>query len=298
VVTAGGIAFLALTTNLAEVKQSIAGAAPLWSALAIALLIACFYFGAWRWRRLLLADGVDVGRREPLLIYYEAAFFGLFLPSAVGGDVFRGWRIHAAIGGTRKTVINLVVERVVGLTAIGSLGLIAVALAPPLGAGVLGGLLITSLAVIAGAVVLLTPAVGRVVSRIAARLHLARVSTALARISEQIGGYRQDRATLAAVLALSFAQHLVVTAAVGCAAVAVGIDLPLDVYVAAVPVLTILSLAPSIAGIGPREIGLAFVLESAGASPGASVAAAALLLAGILSRGLIGGAIYLLRRPR
>jgi hypothetical protein len=296
-VTGAGVAFLALTTDLGDAARAITGAAPGWALLALSLLTGCVYFSAWRWQRLLLCDEVEISRRELLLVYLESCFFGLFLPSAVGGDLFRGWRIHGAVGGTRRTAVNLVVERIVGVSSLGLLGLVAIPFASDLESKTYSGLVITSVVALAIAAVLLSPRVARIGSRIAGHLRLARISTLLRHIADQIHGYRRQRSLLPTVLALSVLQHLVATAALACAGMAVGLDLGFEIYLAAVPILSLVSLLPSIGGIGPREVSVAYVLESAGAGGGPAVAVAAVFLAAMVGRGLIGGLVYLTRRP-
>jgi hypothetical protein len=296
-VTGAGVAFLALTMDLGAAARAIAGAAPLWAALSLALLTACLYFSAWRWQLLLRCDGVDIDRRELLLVYLESSFFGLFLPSAVGGDLFRGWRIHGAVGGTRRTAVNLVVERIVGVASLGSLGLAAIALDPDIDTEAYSGLVIASLAALAFAAMILSPRVTRVVARVAMRLRLRRVATLLELIAEQIGGYRQRRALLPAVFALSALQHLLATVSLACAGLAIGLDLGFEIYLAAVPILSLVSLLPALGGIGPREVSVAYVIASAGADDGPAVAVAAVFLAAMVGRGLLGGLVYLARRP-
>jgi hypothetical protein len=296
-ITLAGVGFLAFTTDLGEVARSLAGVAPLWPAAALALVVASVFFSAWRWQRLLRCDGVQLGRLELLFIYLESTFFGLFLPSAVGGDLFRGWRVHTVAGGARRTAVNLAVERIVGVTSLGCLGLLAVALQPELETDTYSALVIASVGAIATTAVLLSPGTGRFFAAVAARLRLARISTVLERIADQIEGYRRQRSLLPAVLALSAMQHLVVAAGLMCAGLALELDLGFEIYLAAVPILSLVSLLPSIGGTGPREVSVAYVLESAGAPAGDAVAVATILLAALIARGLFGGLVYLARRP-
>lgn len=297
-VTGAGLAFLALTTDLGAAAGAIAGAAPHWALLSIGLLSGCLVFAAWRWQRLLACDGARIGGVELLLVYLESSFFGLLLPSSLGGDVFRAWRIRVAVGGTRRAVINLLVERIVGMSAVGLVALAALALRPPLGSATAAALAVVAVLVIGGSVILLTPSVARIACRLAERLRLARLAALLARTAEQIAGYRRDRGALPAVFVLSVVQHMVAAAGLWCAAAAVGATIDPGIALASIPIVVLLSLFPSIAGIGPREVGLAYVLSHAGATEATAVATAALFLAGIVARGLIGGAIYLVRRGR
>jgi hypothetical protein len=295
-VTAGGVAFLVLTTDVSEIADALSDAAPLASLGSVVLLTACLIFGALRWRLLLLADGADISSRELYLVYLEAGFFGLFLPSSLGGDVFRGWRVRRQVDGIQRIAVNLIVERIVGVGSLGILGLIAVALAGELDPTARHALAIASAAVLGATAVLLSPA-SWIAVWLARRVGLRGLGDRLADVAEQVAGYRHRRALLPAVFVCSILQHLIAVLAIQLAATAVGLDLGFLIPLASIPAVGLMGLFPSIAGIGPREVGLAWVLESGGADGGPAVAAATVVLGALIARGLLGGLIYLIRRP-
>jgi len=55
----------------------------------IGLQVICSY----RWQQLLRAEKVQEAFPRVLRLYFEGTFFSLFLPTSVGGDLVRGYRL-------------------------------------------------------------------------------------------------------------------------------------------------------------------------------------------------------------
>lgn len=73
---------------------------------------------AIKWRQLLGRAGARVPLRRFVSVYFSASFLVYCLPNTVGGDVYRGARIAAAMPGKRERVFaSLIMEKVVGLAA-------------------------------------------------------------------------------------------------------------------------------------------------------------------------------------
>jgi uncharacterized membrane protein YbhN (UPF0104 family) len=80
---------------------------------------------------------------------------------------------------------------------------------------------------------------------------------------------------------------------------ALGVALPMSVWFAVVPLVTLAMVVPlSINGVGVREGGLAFLLKSSGISTDAAVAIGLLWFLATILTGLIGGVLFLLDRSR
>ena len=74
---------------------------------------------AWRWRRLLDAQGFPVPLRRLTSSYLVASFFNNFLPSNIGGDVIRV-RDSARLTGTNTTtsLAVIAIDRILGFGAL------------------------------------------------------------------------------------------------------------------------------------------------------------------------------------
>src|SRR4051794_31515149 len=116
---------IALLVDWSEVRDAVSEGRWGWFAAAVGVLAAALVIGGLRWRLLLGAGGLLVGRAEALRAYFIGTFSNNFLPTGFGGDaaraliVGRGGSLVAA--GTTVTVDRL--------SAIGCLLLVAAAAA-------------------------------------------------------------------------------------------------------------------------------------------------------------------------
>ena len=72
---------------------------------------------ALKWQPLLRAVGIHIPLREVVLIYFEASFVGRALPTALGGDALRIYRVSKISGQTAAVVSAAAVEKIAGIIA-------------------------------------------------------------------------------------------------------------------------------------------------------------------------------------
>ncbi|MEK7205710.1 MAG: lysylphosphatidylglycerol synthase transmembrane domain-containing protein, partial [candidate division NC10 bacterium] len=82
-----------------------------------------------RWQRLLLAEGIRLPLWRLSLIYFEGAFFNLFLPTLIGGDIVRGYSIYKITRGHDASIASILVDRLSGFAALIVIALVALGLA-------------------------------------------------------------------------------------------------------------------------------------------------------------------------
>jgi len=232
---------------LARIRPSIAAA-------ALSLFVAAQGLSAlkWRWIAATLGCARAVGRH--LRLYFAAMFLSLFLPSLVGGDLFRAARLES--GGwrpSRGALASVFLERVTGLW-----GLLLVA-AAGLTVGGQPGL---------GVAAVVALFVGAVLARRWRRLAPATPAVLLASVLVQLL-YVAVHATLAAALGLELGWRawLWIAPAVG--------------LVASVPI--------SLGGLGPREWGYVALLQAVGVGGAAAAAFAFAWLVLVTTVSLTGG---------
>jgi len=228
------------------------------AAAALVLFVAAQGLSAFKWRWIATALGCARPIGHHLRLYFAAMFLSLFLPSLVGGDLFRAARLES--GGwrpSRGALASVFLERVTGLW--GLLMVAAVGLGAACG-GRLGAALVVTLCVVA------------ILARRWRRLAAATPEVLLVSVLVQLL-YVAVHATLAAALGLELGWRawLWIAPAVG--------------LVASLPV--------SLGGLGPREWGYLALLQAAGVggTPAAAFAFAWLLLVSAVS--LAGGLLLL-----
>ena len=195
-----------------------------------------------RWRILMAASGIPIGRPEALAECYRASALNTVLPGGVAGDVLRAWRQRArAPGGWRPAAGSVLADRMTGLCLF--LAAAAVVLA------------IQSAPVLAAAC-----AAGSLIAWSVARPQLRRLG-----LRERAGVWGWSAVALASLVGLT---------------VVVAVTLRVEEDAAAVATLGIALLAGmavplNLGGWGPREAAGALAALLIGAAPAVGVAVAA-----------------------
>src|SRR4029450_11226380 len=132
-VSAALLYFVLRSIDLPAFWLRVKGMNPAWILLALAAYAVTQSIGVWRWNRLLRAQHIEVEARRLTESIWVSMFFNNFLPSNIGGDFVRIADTAPAAGS--KTLANtiILVDRVLGLTA-----LVLVAAAGALVAQVIG----------------------------------------------------------------------------------------------------------------------------------------------------------------
>jgi len=245
----------------------------------------------FRWAALARPVGFDFRRRFFIWRFFEGSFFSLCLPSSIGGDVVKAYRLGDTAARRLLAGCTVVADRLTGLAALGvlaggalasrewSLGLwatVGVTLAL-LGAAMLCfWIAATSLDL----VLRMLPPGGR--------LH-GFVSSLLP--------YRREPLLLARAICWGLVVQMGGAASVGLIGRGLGIEQPPEVWFSVVPLVALAMVLPiSINGIGLRENALATLLAPFGVAAPQAVALGLLWFLATTLTGLIGGVLFLLDR--
>ncbi|WP_281826344.1 lysylphosphatidylglycerol synthase transmembrane domain-containing protein [Jannaschia rubra] len=295
-ICAGLLLWIVMSADLAAVWAVMSKADPLLLVLAVAMQVLGAAIVALRWQRLLAVRGVTPGFRYLWTSTVSAFFFRQFLPSVVGGDAIRSydaWRAGATPG---FTALSLVVDRLFGLlTLIGFAAVAAVSMRRVVEG--LPGLWLTTgiaLAIVGGGLALLM---------LPGQIPLpARSPARLRRIVEGMRAFDGARGIVGPCLGLSILLQVNVVTFYWVLSQALGLGVPYGAFYAIVPIAIFAMMAPfTINGIGVREVVFIFLLGLWGVDESMALAFAWTEFAVILAAGLIGGAVYAIRkgaRPR
>ena len=275
-----------------------------WSALGLALLAQAAAKIVWtvRWREILRANGLERGFWELVAAVLVGLFYNSFLPTAVGGDVVRGY--YAARGRERlaASYATVFVERAIGLICLAAMAAIAATAALVTGAlpqmrNALGWVAVIGF----GATVVGMGAFGwRGWRSILPGLNQAggRAVRFAACLVSAMDLFRQKATRRWWIVGTSFAlQVIAVFFHVACAR-AVGLDTPALTFFLIVPASVLVAMVPvTLNGLGLREGALVGLLISIGEPAGKAGAFAMLALLSASVFALAGGGINLFYRP-
>ncbi len=91
----------------------------------LGLAIAGIMLSAWKWQILLRMHGVDYSYIQLTRWYYTGSFVSVFLPTSIGGDVYRIYRTYRNPRSRMSSVLAVTVERITGLLALLFMGYVA-----------------------------------------------------------------------------------------------------------------------------------------------------------------------------
>lgn len=296
-VSAGLIWWILRGTNLGEIATAVRGANVFLLLLAFSLHLIGFIISAYRWRLLLRTRGSDASIPFLLESYIVGVFFNNFLPSTIGGDVYRAydsWRL----GQSKSSALAVVfVDRFLGLLALMLFALLALLgsneltasiplLSVWLGLGTLG--MVTF--------VWLIFAPPRWLPDFIAGLKLPFGGKILT-IVEAFLAFRGQRTALFKALALSILLQANVVLHYYLIATAINLPIPLLSFFLIIPLATVITMMPiSVNGIGVRENAYIFFFAPFAVLRPEAVAFAWIAYGMVVVQGVIGGIIYALRR--
>jgi uncharacterized protein (TIRG00374 family) len=261
---------------------------------AIVIVIAVI-----RWKTLLATQKIRLGTGTLTLSVLIGFFFNNFLPTTIGGDVFRTYDIAKRANipiGTSASVI--LIERFSGVVSASIYAITALFLGFTTIAGqsiVIPMIIFFSIVAIL-VFILLNPSIlrlGKLFDRFAA---LRRIKDRLRSAYDTLRSFKQYKTALVKTLVYSFLMQFAIILNYYFIGLALGIELELITYVFISPIVATISMIPvSIGGIGLRENTLVFILISMGVSSEVAGIHSLLVFFMLVLIGIIGGIVYLVR---
>ena len=257
--------------------------------LGLGLFVQCL--AAIRWAVL----ARPIGFQEPLSVFirrfFEGQFFSLCLPTSIGGDVVKAYRLSGTTRGRVLAGCTVLADRLAGLSALGVIAISALisnqaslSLLPTL---LIGGVLLA--AVLAPARLI----VGNLET-------LAKFLPSHPGVQGVVTGllpYQRRPGLIVSAIIWSLLVQMGGSLVVDAVGKSIGADLPVSVWFAAVPLVALAMVLPiSISGVGIREGGLAVLLAPYGVPPEKAVAIGILWFLVTIVCGLVGGVMFLADR--
>ncbi|MBA7472418.1 hypothetical protein ES707_07744 [subsurface metagenome] len=267
------------------------------------LSLSTHIFGIWitavRWSTLLGTQKVKLGTTTLTLTVLIGFFFNNFLPTSIGGDVFRTYDAAKKANIPIETSASIIiVERFSGIISASTYAIIALFL----GFTAIGNrsfiipVIIFFTICIIIAFFILNPSILRLNKLINKIKFLKKVKEKLANVYFTFLSFKKFKWVLVRVMIYSFLLQFAVILNYFLAAKSLGINLNLTAFIFTVPVVTIIAMVPiSIGGIGIRENTLVFIMTAIGVGGEQAALCALLIFLMLIFIGIIGGIIYSIR---
>lgn len=288
--------------NIGDIRAAIIQADPGLLALAFALNVIGYLMCSWRWQLLLRAQQFAVPLIELIRAYTIGIFFNSFLPGVMSGDLMRAMDISDRVPSYTRSFLILFVERLTGMFGLLLLAVIAL---PVIGwdmvarTGIGWMLLGVAGVLVALTAIFLSRHMRAAASRLGRRRLFGWMSGIMERINETSMVFAARMRVVYCCVGISFVFQANVVLHYWLIGVALGIDLPLSVYFAIIPVSLFAMMIPaSVNGIGIREQAFLFLFGQFGVAAELAVSLAWIAFAMVMVQALVGGIVFALRRKR
>jgi len=248
--------------------------------------------GAWRWRILLVFRDHSVSIVDLTKFYFIGAFFGFFLPTAVGGDVGRGYYLCTRGVGKAEAIASMVFERLCGVASLIFLSLLALTIGGwgRIESGVGRLVLVMGIGFVALVFIL-----GRLegLERVTPSAWRGRLAGGV-RFFRGLGEYARAPRVLAGVFMTSVVFQLIGILAIYMISLSLGCEAGLGDFVFLVPIVAIVSMLPvSLNGLGVREGAFVYLFAAQCMTKETAVAVSALFLLQTVLQGLLGSVVFI-----
>lgn len=285
--------------NLAKTGAKIANSDPKWILAAGGLHIIGLLLSAYRWQLLLAAQQVEAPLWDLLKSYLIGGFFNNFLPTRVGGDVYRLVDSKKYTGSLLRPAAVIVVERLSGIYGLLLIGVTAVAFYPRFEEVKALAVALFVLTIIGFVAILSFYGSERFagwLKKIAAMLP-AKISAKALSMFDSFWHFSKSKATVfyAFVLGILLQFNVILYYFF----IARGLNVPIGLQEASIvmPILICIQLLPLTPnGIGVREFSYIYLMKPFGVSPDQAVAFSFWDYILTFAYGLIGGLLFLLRK--
>ncbi len=110
--------FLSRGIDFAEAGRRLAAIDPLMLAGAAGVMLVQICVGGQRWRLVLSAIGAEISIFKAIQLFYIGVFFSQALPSSVGGDAVRMFKVYKLGMELRNAINGVLLERAVTVVAL------------------------------------------------------------------------------------------------------------------------------------------------------------------------------------
>ncbi len=299
IVTAAMLAWIFTQVDLRSVGGVLAQADLRWLVLGVGVNLLSVVFAAWRWQRVLVGLGFVQRLPRMVRLVLSGAFFNMFLPSSVGGDVMKMVLIAPDVSRREVAISSVLMDRVIGLAVTIGVGLVAVLLLPQVWdePAVLATLALAVVIFCGGMITLFNRGLIDLAGRIAPKFIWNRLGDTVLRVHESLMLIGQNPRILLQTSAISVLRQLVICLSVYFASRAFGMQVSPLVFFATVPIAVAITALPvAINGLGIQDNALIFLLGATGVTAVEALSLSIFLHALRNGIGLLGGIIFAFTR--
>ncbi|MFH1381064.1 MAG: lysylphosphatidylglycerol synthase transmembrane domain-containing protein [Candidatus Omnitrophota bacterium] len=295
VVSIGLIVFLvwSMRGNLPHVLKALASMNYVFFAFAIVLFMVNVVLLSLRLNLLFGAEGLKISFGRVVQLTYVGYFFNNVMPSAVGGDIVKAYYANKSTNQTAKSFIAVFMDRFIGFFSFILIALFALLWS-------WGNIDITIKKIVFtfaffGFIIFLAAlnaSVAKPILKLLSRLHLWKIGEKLSKVYKAVHEYRNKKGVMLGVVLISLICQVIYFLIVYILSKSLNINLALKMIFLFMPIVSIVSLLPSLGGLGLREGAIVALFGSIIGNDNA-FSISILLLMTLFAISIIGAFIYL-----
>lgn len=244
-----------------------------------------------RLRLLIEAQGITVTLKEALSLTFVGYFFNNFLPTSIGGDVAKAYYLSKKTDNKTGSYASVFVDRVIGLFTMIFMAFLALFFVEE---GVVDSTLryIIYTITLSSIVFIMLMTNRKLVQKFSFLFFIINpVKEKLRKVYEVIHRYQYQKIIMLKAFLISFVSQILFFTSLGVAALSIGSRIPAKDLLIKMPIVSMMSLLPSINGLGLRE-GSTVVLFGPLIGSDKAFAVSILWLLILLCISIMGGLIY------
>ncbi len=272
----------------------------LWYVISAFLFeVAAILLMALRWKKLLSGYGHTIGFQRLSGFYLIGLFFNNFLPTSIGGDVVRIYKVAEETDDRTSAFASVIIERMLGIAATLSLAITALFFISQQFHST--RMMIVSIVLFIGIalffVFMLQNWSFKILLRLFSYFTVFNIGEKINKLFEAIHYFKKRRRILLFVFLYSLGSQIAIILMNYSLALAFNVVLDIRYLFMVIPVTFVLTMLPSINGVGLRDLGFVSLLGRVGVSSPAALSLSFmnLLIPMILS---VGGAVLFVIQKR
>ena len=263
-----------------------AGAVMIFMSINISLMSLRLYL-------LFSGEGLKVDFWKAFQLSYIGFFFNNFMPTAVGGDIVKAYYVQKQTGEPKKAFIAVFMDRFIGLFSFVGIAAIALMFAWDRIDPIIGKVIIVlAILSIVGFFFTLNSKVAEFLMKIFSKIKLWNLGKHISKIYMAIHDYKNKKTVILGVVLVSIVAQCIYFIVIYLITKSLSLNVPFVMIFLIMPIVCVVSLLPSLGGLGLRE-GAIVVLFSPIVGKDAAFSISILLLAMLLTLSIIGAIIYM-----
>lgn len=290
--------------DLGKLAEAFRAGADNWPILAagISSFGICLLLCNWRWLQILKAQGLNIGFRRSLTLYFIGHFFNSFMPGAVSGDFVKAYFVSKETHHLKTEAVSTVfIDRIMGLLALIMLTIVIMLARLDFFLAYTE----TKIALVFNVILFFSALVGFLV---VFRKNLFEQWTFFKRLEQKtaLGGMikkvydsfhlcMNHPALLMQTVGISLVNHVVFILHIYIMGIALEIDQSFMTFLTVFPIINAVASIPvTPGGLGTREAATVFMLGVVGVTQAKAIPLSLLIYATMLIWSMVGGIVYML----